>query len=230
MPVRAGRALASGIGEPVAQPPTREQLTADARSRAATELRSRGAPPEAVRAVESGEMDGDIQKILAGAAATAAGVVGYAACIAPFVAAAVATGGAAAPAPLLAEALCLGVGSTVGAVAAWMVMNADDAWRWVADLFSDDDGLTWSEKHDLDGATGKLRWPSVPEHLLPLLVMGNLAPFRADAGPFEGLWRVEESWSPATPHMVRLYDRDGWVLGWSTERVRRWLKLAEPAS
>ena len=61
-----------------------------------------------------------------------------------------------------------------------------------------------------DGATGNLRAASVPAPLRPLIT-DITSPFQAGSGPFEGLWSCRDS--SGTRFTLRLYDRDGWVVG-----------------
>mgnify|MGYP001614492001 FL=1 len=190
--------------------PTGAELTAAARAEAAARARAEGRP-EVARVIESGDSS-SLQATIAGGVAVGAGATAYAACMAPFVAAAVATGGAGAAAPVAAHFLCGAAGSLAGAGAAWLVMSADEAAAWVGDLFDGGDNVAIVS----DSATGNIRARHLPASVRPLL-LDKTASFRSDSGPFEGEWDLEWVVRGRTSRSrARFYDRDGWVVGPST--------------
>ena len=195
--------------------PTQDELTAKARTDAAALAREEGRP-EVARVIESGDAS-SLQATIAGGVAIGAGAAAYAACMAPFVAAAGAAGGAGAAAPIAAHFLCGAAGTLAGSSAAWLVMNADEAAEWVGEQFSADESSYPSRT--LDASTGSLRQKDIPSSMSALPRDRSTA-FRADSGPFEGVWRLTAipkrgEWGPTGqfPVNVRLYDRGGWVMG-----------------
>ena len=191
------------------------QKIANFQENAAREAERNRVPPEIVREIREAQPS-VIQKIGEGALA-----IGSVAGCAPAIVCNVGTSGVCALSVSAQIAVCaFAVGSVINFVDS-IGGDLEDAWDY---LFGDDDGPSWAQRHVLDGITGKLRWTQLPAPLLPLIQMGGTAPFNPSAGPFEGLWTFDLAWSPATPLTVRLYDRDGWVIGWSKERVAgNWL-------
>lgn len=174
----------------------------------AREALARYAPPGLQAQVAEAESDVLALSVLA----TTAGA-SIAGCAAQ-VAAIVATEGAAGWALWSTTvATCTSAAALVTALAS---QGWDKASEWVADLFS---GSSRSfPRRDLDASTGKLRQADIPPQLVRFVAAAGSEAFGAASGPFEGLWRLDPvpfpgAWGPDVPMLARLFDRDGWVLG-----------------